>query len=36
MFALYAALAVGFAVIAVVFAVVIPFLVGLFDRHDLS
>ncbi len=34
-FPLYAALAVGFVVTAVIFAVAIPFVVGLFDRYDL-
>jgi len=34
-FSLYAALAVGFVLTAVLFTVAIPFLVGLFDRHDL-
>jgi len=34
-FSLYAAVAAGFVVAAVIFTVAIPFLVGLFDRHDL-
>ena len=34
-FSLYAAIAVGFVVTAVIFTVAIPFLVGLFDRYDL-
>ena len=32
---LCAALAVGFVLIAVIFAVAIPLVVGLFDRYDL-
>ena len=34
-FSLYAALAVGFVVAALIFSVAIPFVVGLIDRHDL-
>ena len=34
-FSVYAALAVGFVLTAVVFAVAMPLMVGLFDRYDL-
>ena len=35
MFSFYAAFALGLVVTAVVFAVAVPFVVGLFDRYDL-
>ncbi len=34
-FSLYAALVVGFVLTAMILAVAIPFLAGLFDRYDL-
>ena len=34
-FEVYAALAMGLVLTALVFSVAIPFMVGLFDRHDL-
>ena len=34
-FSLYAALAVGFVMTAVLFTVAIPLVAGLLDRHDL-